>query len=381
VKKRILPLVLALCLGLSSCSAMLERSYEVSTPHVDKPVTGEDDAYIRVETYEELVDALLRLVSQREQEGVIRLYDYTGDVENDLSAACLQVATEDPVGAYAVEYIKHEDTRVISYYQAAISIRYRRSQTQMDSMVDVTGADGLKDQLREALDQFEDEAVLRAKYFYGDEQAVSDMIRDLYYEDPSSALGFPKAEIFLYPAEGSPRVVEVLFTWPAPSWELRQRQRTLQSRLEELTELIPQPSPDPQATPGPEDVRESTALDVLATLNASCAYAAEGGSTPYDALVSGTANDQGMALGYVLLCQAASLPCTLVEGTLNDRGRFWTQIELTDGTLRYLDPAAGSGLSTAAELFLQGYRWSGQPTEEELAALPAAQMEAPVDGE
>ncbi len=381
MKKRLLPLVLALCLGLSGCAAMLERSYEVSAPHVDKPVTGEDDTYIRVENYQELVDAILQLVLDRAKDGAIRLYDYTGDVETDLSAACMEVAAEDPVGAYAVEYIKHEYTRVISYYQASISIRYRRSQAQMDSMVDVSGADGLQDRLREALDQFEDEVVLRAKYFYGDEQTVSDMIRSLYYEDPASALGFPKAEVFLYPAEGSPRVVEVLFTWPAPSWELRQRQRTLQSRVEELSNPGLSPSPAPQDTPAPEDSRERAALEALSALSGACTYAMEGGATPYDALVNGAANDQGMALALLLLCQAREVPCALVEGTLNGRPRFWTQVELSDGSLRCVDPAAGDALSTAADFYLQGYRWDGQPTGEELSALPAAQIEPPVEGE
>lgn len=372
---------------------MLERSYEVSTPHVDKPVTGEDDAYIRVENYRELVDAILHLVLDRAQEGTIRLYDYTGDVESDLSAACMEVAAEDPVGAYAVEYIKHEYTRVISYYQASISIRYRRSQAQMESMVNAIGISGLRVQLREALAQFEDEAVLRVSSFNGDEQTVEDIIKALYYEDPSSAMGFPKAEVFLYPAGGSPRVVEVLFTWPAPSWELRQRQRALQRQAEELSDPTVQPTPTPQdtsdpqvtpdtqATPMPGDSRELAALEALNALLGACVYAVDGGSTPYDALVGGMANDQGMALAFLLLCQAREVPCSFTEGTLSDRPRSWVQIKLTDGSPRYLDPAAGGGLFTAVELYLQGYRWAGQPTEEELAALPAVQEEPPADVE
>ena len=107
MKKGLLALILSASLLLSGCSAMLERSYEAAQRHEEKPATAADASALRVENYRELVSAVLYLVSQGQEEGSIQLYDYDGEVENDLTRACLEVATEDPLGAYAVDYIKH----------------------------------------------------------------------------------------------------------------------------------------------------------------------------------------------------------------------------------------------------------------------------------
>lgn len=69
-------LAACLLLTLPGCASILERSYSSSTPHVDRPATAGDSSAIRVENYRELVSAVLFLVSQGEEEGVIQLQDY-----------------------------------------------------------------------------------------------------------------------------------------------------------------------------------------------------------------------------------------------------------------------------------------------------------------
>ena len=198
MKQRLAAAALALGLLLTGCSAMLERSYTSSAAHVDRPTTAEDPSVLRVENYRELVSAVLYLVSGGAEEGVIQLHDYAGSVENDLTAACLEVATQDPLGAYCVDYIKHEYTRVVSYYQATLNIHYRRTQEQVRSMVRVTGTGAIRTELREALSQFADQVVLRVANFSEDEESIAALIRQTYYDNPAAALGFPEAEISLY---------------------------------------------------------------------------------------------------------------------------------------------------------------------------------------
>ena len=131
MKKRIILLALALSVALTGCEVMLERSYSASSPHVDKLTTAGDPSVVRVETYRELVSALLYLVSRGEEEGAIQFYSYTGDVEADLTAACLEVTAQDPLGAYAIDYIRHELSQVVAYDQANLSIHYRRTLEQI----------------------------------------------------------------------------------------------------------------------------------------------------------------------------------------------------------------------------------------------------------
>ena len=182
MKKRIILLALALSVALTGCEVMLERSYSASSPHVDKLTTAGDPSVVRVETYRELVSALLYLVSRGEEEGAIQFYSYTSDVEADLTAACLEVTTQDPLGAYAVDYIRHELSQVVAYDQANLSIHYRRTLEQIRSLVNVTGTSAIRTEIQTALSNFEEELVLRVAYFSEDEAFLRELIRQAYYD-------------------------------------------------------------------------------------------------------------------------------------------------------------------------------------------------------
>lgn len=360
-KKSMLALALLLCLTLTGCGAMLERSYEVSAPHVDRPATAEDPSILRVENYRELVSAVLYFVSQGEETGVIQLYDYAGDVEADLTAACLEVAAEDPLGAYYVDYIKHELVRVVSYDQATLSIRYRRTPEQVASMVNVTGTSAIRAEVRDALCGFEEEVVLRVAYLAEDQASLAALVRQVYYDTPTAAFGFPQVEINLYPDSGRQRVVEILLTYPESVEELRAKAADLSHMVEDIVESYWDLEPNQIL---PEGVK---------ALTERVTYDPEGPANAYNALTEGRANSEGMALTYILLCGRAfwvrGWDCDIVEGTWEEEPWFWNVIRPASAgeSTRYTDPShfgrnAGQ-LFTAQEMFEAGYRWPGGPEE------------------
>lgn len=375
MKKTIIALALLLCLGLSGCGEILAGSYQVSSPHVDRPATDEDSSAIRVENYRDLVSAVLYLVSQGESEGTLQFYDYPGDVETAVANACLEVATQDPLGAYCVDYIRHETTRVVSYDQTTLSIHYRRTMEQVHSMVNVTGTSAIRTELQEALGAFQKEVVLRVAYFAENVDSITQLIRQAYYDDPAHALGFPQVEINLYPDSGSQRVVEILLTYPESAEVLEQKSEALTLTLEELA--LP--------TPGVVGGTADEAMKVADSLRNVAAYDRSGGATSYAALVEGMANSEGMALAYSLCCQQSGFLCEIVEGTLlipvppeetqpgeeeaptlEELPHFWVSLRLSDGETYYLDPSAGNFLhSSAQDMFDAGYRWPGGPEEPE----------------
>ncbi len=366
MKKRIRSMGLALTLLLTGCSAMLERSYESSQRHEEKPVTAEDSSVLRVENYRELVSAVLYLVSQGQEEGVIQLYDYDGEVEGDLTAACLEVATEDPLGAYAVDYIKHESSRVVSYYQAKLSISYRRTQEEVRSMVNVTGSGAIRAELQEALSRFDSRVVLRVAYFAEDEDSIRALVRQAYYDTPSAALGMPQVEIGLYPDAGRERVVEILLTYDLTPEELRRRSEDLSAHLAEFTY--------------PWDMdREAALRQAAAEVRYRAGYDPQAGSTAYAALVEGSADAEGLALAYALVCRELSgVTCEIIEGTLDGEPHFWNEVRLSArGETFYLDLSRFTELSStlysAGEMADMGYLWEGSPTEETMGEKPASE--------
>lgn len=404
MKKRSLVLALVFCLLLSGCGEVLAGSYQTSSPHVDRPTTAEDSSAIRVESYRELVSAVLYLVSQGEEKGEIRFYDYPGNVEAALTEACLEVAAQDPLGAYCVDYIRHETTRVVSYDQATVSIHYRRTPEQVRSMVKVTGTSAIRTELQEALGAFREEVVLRVSYFSEDEDSIRTLIRQAYYDTPVTAMGMPQIEINLYPDSGSQRVVEILLTYSEPTEELQKKSEALAQALDELV------LPSPGGPNRPTNIQTSVASEAARALREAAAYDQSGGSTPYAALVEGRADSEGMALAYSLCCGKIGLSCEIVEGTFfvtpsqEDPGkpdvsadpestsaapgslpRFWVSLRLSNGDTIYLDPSAEHPVTASAQdMFDAGYRWPGGPQEPEMT--PETQIrtqteDTPTDGE
>ena len=345
MKKRLFALCLCLSLSLTGCAAMLERDYLSVTPHARLPAAADDSTTVWVETYPELVDAIFSLVSEHRESGVIRLRNWKGNVRQNLSDACDEVSHDDPLGAYAVDRIKPEFVRIATYYEATVSIDYRRTAEQVASVNTVAGS-----------------GAFRVNYF---DQAQGDdyiprLIRQAYYDSPAAALGLPEAVVNLYPESGQQRVVEVLFTYPEEPELLREKSQALTSAAQVLV--------DPYRT----GLRDSALIPVLyralrehtglgEAQDAPLPAPSVSGSTAYAALVEDQADSEGLALAYKLLCDLAGVECTVVDGTLEGAPRFWTIVTVEQNVHRHVDPSRAEGLLlTDTQMSESGFVWDTQ---------------------
>ena len=220
MKKRILALTLLCAFLLSGCS-MLERSYVASTPHVSFSDEDNDPSILRAETYQGLVSALLHLVGQGTETGVIRLYQFvsiTGSAVSDVDRACLEVTQEDPLGAWAVDYIKYDVAQTSSYYEVNVKVAYTRTPEEISQIISVTGSNAVAQELQELLPALPGQAVFRISHFSPEdsaetlEQAVREAYADL--EEPRPVL--TGVTVTLYPDSGEQRVAEISLTWGDP---------------------------------------------------------------------------------------------------------------------------------------------------------------------
>ena len=342
MKIRVIPLALALSLALTGCASMLERPYLRVSPHEAVSAGENSSSALRVENYQDLVNAILYLVTEGEEHGVLGLYNYTSDVESDLTRACVEVGQEDPLGAYAVEYIRHDYALIVSYYEANIYITYRRTPEQVDAIISVTGTSAIRRALRNVLADFSPEAVLRVNYFAGgDEQYFLDLLHQAYYDAPVSALGMPEVKVKLYPDTGLQRIVEFTLTYPEDRGTLLRRGRLLTQRLEELSPL-----------PAAAEELAGLVRDGLVVTDE------KGYSTAYHALVEGQADSEGAALAYQLLCDRAGVTCLLVQGTLNGAPHFWNIVTDDGKTYYHVDLSAELFALSDEELTgADGYQW------------------------
>ena len=356
MKKWIPALALSLALTLGGCS-LSGQSYTVVEPHAEHPVLGENESTIKASTYSELVNGVLFFVSQGVEEGVIQITDYNGDVEDDLNRACLEVAKDDPLGAYAVDFIKNDYTTIITTYEATITISYRRSPEQVSSLVNITGTSAIREEAVQALSAFKTELALRVGYFTGDAAAVEEQVRQAYYDTPAAALGMPECSVALYPetGAGTQRIVEIVLTYPEEPAILTARSGQLQQEVENL--LAPLRS---QSAGSVERLSQLFAL-----LPGTVRYDPDGGPTAWDAILGDGANSEGMALAFQLLAQEMGVTSTLVEGTLDGQPHFWNR--LSDNGVHYVDLTRDrTGTTWSAEdLLALGYQWDDAPNFEE----------------
>lgn len=353
MKQRILALCLLLSMLLSGCTSILNRSYSSQTPHTQFSDEEQNPDVLRADTYEGLVSALLFFISQGEEEGSIRLYEYSGSAEQDLDKACLEVTQQDPLGAYAVDYIKYDVARVMTYYEAKLKIVYKRSWKQISGVSSVTGSSAILGEVREALAKFQKEKVLRVNYFDPNMKAdsVVSMVEEAYYDVPEGAFGKPTVKVQLYPekAVGEQRIVEILLEYPESSELLAEKQKELLKQSKALTKSLVSLTEHEKLTRVVEALKQTTKL----------VPKAEGTSTAYQALVNGKADAEGISLAGELLLNQSGLQSRIVRGSKKGEPHFWNIVQV-DNQWCHLDfTLEKPKLQGDRAMRDAGYTWGG----------------------
>ena len=164
--KRWIAAAAALCL-LTGCAPLLERSYSTAEPHSSKYWESEAAGTLRAENDQDIVNDLLILIGQHTGSATLRLYNFPDDqaAAEAMERAALEVQQETALGAYAAEYITYVSQSQRSCYEVDVQIGYRRSEEQIQTIVNATSFTALKDLLEAALDGGRAELVVRIGYW------------------------------------------------------------------------------------------------------------------------------------------------------------------------------------------------------------------------
>ncbi len=343
MQKKMLALLLCGCLLLSGCQALLNREYADISDHDAAPTAEDDPSVLRADSYQELVNALMYLVTGASVTGTIRLYVQGDEAESFLEDACLEVVQEDPLGAYAVEYIKYEVTSLVTYHEVEVQITYRRSREQIASIASATGASAIRSELEQALAEGAKELVLRISYFDRDEAYIRRLFLEAWRAGPETAADLPDISVSIYPDSGTQRIVEVLLDWHLEDEILQQRQEQLGETVAAMAGELEEDGGD-------------TVLQAAFSVLRRGGFREDGGSTTWDALEGGGADSLGLAMAMSALCGELDIDCRIVDGQTAGQTRCWNLVQ-TDQGWRHLDlcalevpeePSGGDG-STGTE--------------------------------
>ncbi len=214
-KKLIAPLLAALLL-LTGCGSFLNREYSSSEPHSHAYFGGDDRSVLRLDTYQDLVNGLLTLVTGRAADGTIWLYP-SGNMPGAAEAmerACAEVQQETPLGAYAVDYITYTiDDTAHNYSVVNLTIGYRRSAEQVGAMVHVTSVSALYDLLTAAAGEHAPELVIQASYFDQRPDEIRATAEQVQRENLPEGVAWEDVvpwQVNFYPDNGQAGIVEIL---------------------------------------------------------------------------------------------------------------------------------------------------------------------------
>ena len=208
----VLAALAALCL-LTGCASLLEREYSTVEPHSSTFWESEAAGTLRAESYQDVVNDVLLLIGRHTESATIRLYNFSDDmtVAETLEQATTEIQQETPMGAYAVEYITSSSHSQRGYYEISVQISYRRTEQQVQAVVNATSIEALPSLLDTALESGKSELAVRIGYWREGEdparlEAMVSQIREKHGLTES-----PAWTVTCYPASGPVGLIE--FVW------------------------------------------------------------------------------------------------------------------------------------------------------------------------
>jgi len=183
MKKCISALMAALCLLLTGCGVLLERSYSVVEPYSARFWESGIEDTLKAESYQDLVNSLLLLVEEGSTQGHIRFYtdeEFAVAFSRVLSANN-EVRQETVPGSYLLENLTVSAEKGAEYLTLNYDLVYRQDVEDPDSLMLLSDSQSLTDLLRIALR--EGHAKITARFVNElDGERVVAVVEDLWRE-------------------------------------------------------------------------------------------------------------------------------------------------------------------------------------------------------
>ena len=98
---------LSLMLSASACASVFAASHSYVTEYSDEIESIGDSSGTEIKNYSQLKNAISDMVNSGQTAGELSFSGYTGSVRDDMAAACYEIKTQTPMGAYAVDELNY----------------------------------------------------------------------------------------------------------------------------------------------------------------------------------------------------------------------------------------------------------------------------------
>ena len=338
---------IAVLLCLYGCDSILDGEKLTVTPH-QEPIATPSDSVIEVGTFDELKTEMLGFVSNYEESGRIRAYNYDGNIQEDVDLACSQIMNDSPVGAYAVANMTGSSTKIVSHFQIEISISYKVTKKQLNDIIPASTTRYLKSELQDTLSSYERSMTVQTKNIVLPETDAASYVSEIYYANPRDIVMMPVTSVEIFPDHGLNRII--VFTFGYTKYEaitLRTMEINLNRTVRKIAESVGGNNDGEILLALAERLMEITDYDTE-TASGGDYSNQNNAATAYGALVNAQAVGEGYAMAYKALCDELSIECYVVLGILNGNQHAWNIVEL-EGHYYHIDVSMcdTTGISSA----------------------------------
>ena len=344
-------LCLAVLFSAAGCSGMLEEEYYASEVHLEsEPPVFNDTVTSEVKDYAELKTEILRIISAGRAGGTIRFVGYSGDVERDISDACIDVSHNTALGAYAVFHINFSVNKIVSYYEADINITYKKTQEQIRNIITLTSLEDFSVVLENIMSTGSPYLAIMTSMEGLNAETIRQAVEHVYYTRPVSLLCLPEVTVGIYPENAEEKIVEIALTYPFSGAAREERQVELSDAAGRVARRYVEYS-DGRALLNLCDYLSSMVARVEEQPQEGEETTWDSRATAYGALVERAANSEGIAMGYKTVCDALGIECGVVIGKYNGEEHAWNIVNL-NGDYYHVD-VANCSVKGIAGVFLK----------------------------
>jgi len=353
----------------SGCKKLTDRAYSYTAEHTQDYIEDSGGQYLTVENYQGLRSAIMHYITTMSPKGAIRISGYNGNIADDVSEACLDITRNDPIGAFCVDYISHDFSRIVSYYEVDFTFAYCRTPEEVASVIHVYSPEQAKEELTQAYRQRKKTVYLRCYNYDEWGEVLESFFSTAYYELPEYALGMPRVSTAIYPDNGTQRIIEYDLTYSDETEVLLRQAEKMTAKADALISrlhLFYVPDDDASVVQCLKTLCEwmgdNVAYDIASEEKVSVDgnYVKGLAFTPYGALIDNCATSEGFALTVKLVCDRLNIPCLIVQGIRNGMAGNWNIVKI--GSFYYqLDSCS---FATGENTFLvsddtlnEEYRW------------------------
>lgn len=329
MKRRMVAVILALCLLFCGCGNIFDGHYSSVKPHQEQSA-ADSTGKISASNYAQLYAALTKMIEAGDEGGVITVSGYDRDrVEGDMERAVSDAMKRNAVAAYAVESVQFELGRRGGQAALDVDIAYTRNRTEILKIRQVRGMKEAATAINGALNRCDAYIVLQIRNYA--EMDFVQYVENYAMDNPQYVMEVPQVAAGVYPDSGTNRVVELRFTYQTSREALRSMQEQVQPVFASSTLYVS------------GDGQQREKYDQLYSfLMERYDYQLTASITPaYSLLRHGVGDSKAFATVYAAMCRQAGLDCLVVSGTRNAESYYWN-IVCDDGVCYHVNLLEGS---------------------------------------